>query len=147
MPHRLTAKAQSFVKTNGTTPSRELSASDKRSVQPGDVLEAATLRAEGTHFVLTAVQLNGEALPEHLTHVFAQHWEVEELAEKAAASPEAVPAPAAKAPGAKPAGDKAPAEDLQKQVLALLAEGRSVNSIAKELRIGRARIKRWRDGA
>ncbi|WBV41396.1 hypothetical protein [Pseudoroseomonas cervicalis] len=129
MPHRLTAKAQSFVKSDGTTPSRELAESDKRAVRPGDVLETEALRPAGTHLVLGAARLNGEALPGHLTHVFAGHWQVEEIAA----------APAAPAP--------AGAADPKAQVLALLAEGRSVNFIAKSLRIGRAQIKRWRDGA
>ncbi|MDQ1079296.1 helix-turn-helix domain-containing protein [Pseudoroseomonas cervicalis] len=136
MPHRLTAKADSFIKSNSTTHSRQLADSDKRAVHAGDVLEAETLRQEGTHLAMTAARLNGEALPSHLSYIHSAHWVAEEPA-RSAKHPEE-PAPAA--------AGKASEEELRTKVLALLAEGRSVNSIAKEFRIGRARIKRWRDG-
>lgn len=133
MPHRLTATAESFIKANDSH-SRQLADTEKRAVREGDVLEAATLRQAGSHMVVTEARLNGEALPEHLNHIHARHWRQDSPAEPPAAAPSAAPTVA-------PSG-----EDKRARALALLAEGRSVTAIARELRVGRASIKRWRDG-
>ncbi|WP_439595131.1 hypothetical protein [Falsiroseomonas sp.] len=135
MPDLLTARRATFLKADPQTHSSALGDADKLAIAAGDVLEAPDITQEEGHFVARGGRLNGRPLPAHLVYAHAGHWTLAE----GAAAPAAPPA-AASAAGKTP-------EDRKPEVLALLAEGRSVSAIAKELRIGRAFIKRWRDGA
>ncbi|MBU8537853.1 helix-turn-helix domain-containing protein [Falsiroseomonas tokyonensis] len=125
MPDLLTAKCSTFLKADPKSHSSALADADKLAIAQGAVIEAPAIMEEKGHFVVRGARLNGQPVPGHLIYAHASHWS------RSSAAPD---------PGAG-------WEARKPQVMALLAEGRSVSSIAKELRIGRAFIKRWRDGA
>ncbi|MCQ4160447.1 helix-turn-helix domain-containing protein [Roseomonas sp. GC11] len=125
MQYLLTAVSNTYLKSNRSTHSRDLAETDKLAAKAGEALEAAELTREGGYFVVRNAVLNGQAVPTHIVYALADHWNQTE----------------------QPVRTPASSEDKQARALQMLAAGQSVSAIAKELRIGRAFIKRWRDAA
>ena len=147
MPYLLIAKVDTYLKADAGKHSRDQSDADKIRISKGDVVEAAQFPLEGGWLMVRDAVLKGNPVPSHITYALAGQWSLEEAPEKPA---EASPAATASAPAAKPAPAAAAqptAEGKMAEAKAMLAAGKSVSAIAKELRIGRASIKRWRDEA
>ena len=135
MAQILTAKIATYLKADTQKLGKDMPDSDKVRVAPGDVVEASPILVDKSFFVVRGAQLNGEPVPDHIIYAYASHWT---LAEKSSTTDDAAPVTAIPAPGR---------EEKQAHALKMLDEGRSVSAIAKELRVGRASIKRWRDEA
>ncbi|MGX9964930.1 helix-turn-helix domain-containing protein [Roseomonas sp. F4] len=160
MPHLLTATTDTFLKADRDKFSRDLPDSDKFRVTQGEVIEAGSIERSGKILVIRNATVNGRAVPEHIIYCLANQLTAAEApagadAAPAAASPaepvESAAAPAPSAPKAAPspaapASAKLTRDEQKAKTLEMLAEGKSVSAIAKTLRIGRAFVKRWRDG-
>lgn len=128
------AVLQTVIKA-GTQHSRDLAEDQKLTAEAGAVLTARIVSKDGSFIIVEDAALDGRAVAAHLRYVFKPHWEETELPA----------APAPKAPKAK--ASAASDEDKVARIRALLAEGKTVSAIAREVGIGRAVVKRVRDGA
>lgn len=147
MPYLLIAKIDTHLKADKNKHSKDQADTDKLRVSKGDVITGSNFPLEGRFFIVRNAVLKGAPVPGHIIYALDEQWTLEEAPEKPA---EASPAAAASAPAAKPAPGAATQpspEGKMAEAKAMLAAGKSVSAIAKELRIGRASIKRWRDEA
>jgi DNA-binding NarL/FixJ family response regulator len=105
--------------------SAELSDAEKVKINVGDVVEATIKSMAGNYWVLDGAKLNGVPVPSHVDMALKGHWTKISPPASAAAEADA----------------SASTEKIRK----LLHEGKSVSAIAKELRIGRSKVKAVRD--
>lgn len=110
------AKVDTYLKAR-TQPSSSLPESEKLEIPAGSVVRATEIAAEASYWRLTAPTAQGTPVKPGVHLALKSHWsppiEVEE------------------------------AEDPRSQALRLIKEGKSVSYIAKTLRVGRSKIKRW----
>lgn len=135
-----TAKQATVIKSSDAA-SQSLADDQKMPIDAKAQVTGVIASQSKTTFVVDGAALDGKALPAHLRYFHRPHWDMQPIeapvvAPAAAAEPAAKPAPAAKA--------KVGSKD--DEIRALLAEGKSVSFIAREVKVGRATIKRVRDG-
>ncbi len=135
-----------FIKSSEAS-STALPDDQKLAIAPGTVVKGRVMPGTANYYVLEEVTVNGQAVPEHLRFLHKAHWEALAAAAEPAASAEAPVMAAAEAPSAgAPASGKTGEDGKDAEIRTLLAAGHSVTAIGKRLKVGRARIKRIRDG-
>ncbi|MGK7861691.1 helix-turn-helix domain-containing protein [Falsiroseomonas sp. E2-1-a4] len=146
MPYHLIAKIDTHLKADRNKHSKVQPDTDKLRVARGDVIKAPDFPLEGRFFIVRNAVLKGAPIPGHIIYALDEQWTLEDAPEQPVA---ALPAATAAAPAVEPAPAAAqPTPDSKMaQAKAMLAAGKTVSAIAKELRVGRASIKRWRDEA
>jgi hypothetical protein len=112
----ITAKVATYLKAR-TQLSSSLPESEKLGLPAGSAVRATECVDEAPYWRLTAPTVEGAPVKAGVQLALKSHW--------------------------SPPVEVKEAEDPRSQALKLLQEGRSVSYIAKTLRVGRSKIKRW----